>query len=62
MLVNNAGIILVGPLENQTLDSFHQAMNINFFGALHTTLAVLPQMLARGNGAIVKHSDLSKCA
>jgi short-subunit dehydrogenase len=53
VLVNNAGIILVGPLENQTLDSFHQAMNINFFGALHTTLAVLPQMLSRGNGAIV---------
>jgi short-subunit dehydrogenase len=53
VLVNNAGIILVGPLESQTLDSFHQAMNINFFGALHTTLAVLPQMLARGNGAIV---------
>jgi short-subunit dehydrogenase len=53
VVVNNAGIILVGPLENQTLESFHQAMNINFFGALHTTLAVLPQMLARGNGAIV---------
>jgi short-subunit dehydrogenase len=53
VVVNNAGIILVGPLQNQTLDSFHQAMNINFFGALHTTLAVLPQMLARGNGAIV---------
>jgi short-subunit dehydrogenase len=53
VVVNNAGIILVGPLESQTLDSFHQAMNINFFGALHTTLAVLPQMLARGEGAIV---------
>jgi short-subunit dehydrogenase len=53
VVVNNAGIILVGPLESQTLDSFHQAMSINFFGALHTTLAVLPQMLARGDGAIV---------
>jgi short-subunit dehydrogenase len=53
VVVNNAGIILVGPLESQTLDSFHHAMNINFFGALHTTLAVLPQMLARGDGAIV---------
>jgi short-subunit dehydrogenase len=53
VVVNNAGIILVGPLESQTLESFHQAININFFGALHTTLAVLPQMLARGNGAIV---------
>jgi short-subunit dehydrogenase len=53
VVVNNAGIILVGPLQSQTLESFQQAMNINFFGALHTTLAVLPQMLARGNGAIV---------
>ena len=47
VLVNNAGIIMVGPLESQTLDSFQQAMNTNFYGALHTTLAVLPQMLAR---------------
>jgi short-subunit dehydrogenase len=53
VVINNAGIILVGPLESQALESFHQAMNINFFGALHTTLAVLPQMLARGDGAIV---------
>ncbi len=53
VVVNNAGIILVGPVENQALGSFQEAMNINFFGALHTTLAVLPQMQARGNGAIV---------
>ena len=53
IVVNDAGIIMVGPLESQTLDSFHQAMNVNFFGALHTTLAVLPQMLKRGQGAIV---------
>jgi NAD(P)-dependent dehydrogenase (short-subunit alcohol dehydrogenase family) len=53
VVVNNAGIILVGPLQSQTLNSFHQAMNNNFFGALHTALAVLPQMLARGDGAIV---------
>jgi short-subunit dehydrogenase len=53
VLVNGAGIIMVGPLESQTVESFHEAMNINFFGALHATLAVLPQMLARGDGAIV---------
>jgi short-subunit dehydrogenase len=53
VLVNNAGIILVGPLESQTLDSFREAMNVNFFGALHVTLAVLPQMLERGEGGIV---------
>ena len=53
VLVNDAGIIMVGPLESQTLDGFHEAMNVNFFGALHATLAVLPQMLERGEGAIV---------
>jgi short-subunit dehydrogenase len=58
VVVNNAGIILVGPLESQTLESFHQAMNINFFGALHTTLAVLPQMLVRGEGAIVNIASI----
>ena len=53
VLVNDAGIIMVGPLESQTLESFHEAMNVNFFGALHATLAVLPQMLEKGDGAIV---------
>jgi short-subunit dehydrogenase len=58
VLVNDAGIIMVGPLESQTLDSFHQAMNVNFFGALHATLAVLPQMLERGQGSIVNISSI----
>jgi short-subunit dehydrogenase len=58
VVVNSAGVILVGPLESQTLAAFQQAMNINFFGALHTTLAVLPQMLARSNGAIVNIASI----
>jgi short-subunit dehydrogenase len=58
VLVNDAGVIMVGPLESQTLDSFHQAMNVNFFGALHATMAVLPQMLQRGEGAIVNISSI----
>ncbi len=58
VLINDAGIIMVGPLESQTMESFHEAMNVNFFGALHTTLAVLPQMLERGEGAIVNISSI----
>lgn len=58
IVVNNAGIILVGPLESQTLASYQQAMDTNFFGALHTTLAVLPQMLVRGEGAIVNIASI----
>jgi short-subunit dehydrogenase len=58
VVVNNAGSILVGPVESQTLANYKQAMDVNFCGALHTTLAVLPQMLARGDGAIVNIASI----
>ncbi len=53
VLVNNAGIITVGPVENQSLASFDDAMQTNFYGMLHCTLAVLPAMLQRQAGSIV---------
>ncbi len=53
VLVNNAGIITVGPVEDQSLASFEDAMRSNFYGMLHCTLAVLPQMLERQAGSIV---------
>ncbi len=52
VLVNNAGVITVGPVENQTLEHFRDVMDSNFFSGLHCTLAVLPQMLRRGAGSI----------
>jgi len=53
VLVNNAGIIQVGPLETMTLDDFEQAMRVNFWGPLHMTLAALPAMRGQGGGRIV---------
>ena len=44
VLVNNAAIIDVGPIESQTLEIFEQTMQINFFAALYTTWAALPHM------------------
>jgi len=44
VLVNNAGIIEVGPIEAQTTEAFERAMQINFFAALYTTWAALPHM------------------
>jgi short-subunit dehydrogenase len=44
VLVNNAAIIDVGPVESQTLEIFEQTMQINFFAALYTTWAALPHM------------------
>jgi NAD(P)-dependent dehydrogenase (short-subunit alcohol dehydrogenase family) len=48
VLINNAGVIEVGPVENQPLAAYRRAMATNFFAALHTTHAALPHLLDRG--------------
>ena len=58
VLVNNAGVIQVGPLEVMTREDFEQAMDGHFWGPLNTTLAVLPQMRARRDGRIVNVSSI----
>src|SRR5205085_6123023 len=47
ILVNNAGIIAVGPLQSQTVDDFKEAMDVMFWGTVFPTLAVLPEMLEK---------------
>ncbi len=45
VLINAAGIIEVGPFENQPVSAFRDAMDANFFSALHTITAALPHLL-----------------
>jgi short-subunit dehydrogenase len=58
VLVNNAGTIQVGPLENQHLDDFYAAMRMNFWSAVHVTLAVMPGMKERHSGRIVNITSI----
>jgi NAD(P)-dependent dehydrogenase (short-subunit alcohol dehydrogenase family) len=58
VLVNNAGVIQVGPLESMTLEDFEQAMAVHFWGPLYATLAVLPQMRTRREGRIINVSSI----
>jgi NAD(P)-dependent dehydrogenase (short-subunit alcohol dehydrogenase family) len=58
VLVNNAGIIQVGPLESMTEEDFDEAMDVHFWAPLYTTLAVLPEMKRRGWGRIVNVSSI----
>ena len=44
VLINNAGIIQVGPMESMGLQDFREAMDINYFGTVHTALAALPHL------------------
>jgi len=53
VLVNNAGFANFDSIADAKLDELHEMMNTNYFGAVHCIQAVLPQMLARGEGTIV---------
>jgi short-subunit dehydrogenase len=58
ILINNAGIIEVGPVEDQKVEVYEDAMKIDFFGAVYTTYAALPYLLRNRTGAIVNISSI----
>src|ERR1043165_3342350 len=58
VLVNNAGVIQVGPLEVMTVEDFEHAMQAHFWGPLNTILAVLPSIRQKKSGRIVNISSI----
>ena len=58
VLINNAGVIQVGPLENMTEEDFENAMATHFWGPLHMMLELLPGMRHRRFGRIVNISSI----
>ena len=58
VLINNAGIIQVGPLHHMKLSDYDDAMNTHFWGPLFMILAVLPHMRGEGGGRIVNISSI----
>lgn len=58
VLVNNAGVIDVGPLEHMQLEDFRQAMDTHFFGPLVLTLAARDPLAARKRGRIVNITSI----
>lgn len=57
-LINNAGVIQVGALEDQTQEDFENALAVHFWGAFYMMQAVLPEMKQRGAGRIVNVSSI----
>jgi NAD(P)-dependent dehydrogenase (short-subunit alcohol dehydrogenase family) len=58
VLVNNAGVIEVGPAETMTIADYEEAMSINFWGMVYPTLEVLPSMKERGSGRIINITSI----
>lgn len=58
-LVNNAGIAIVAPVEEVTIEDWRRQFETNVFGALRVARRALPAMRARRRGRIVNMSSVS---
>lgn len=62
VVVNNAGYGLFGAVEEVSIDAVRQQMEVNFFGLLHVTQAVLPILREQKSGHIVQISTVGGVA
>jgi NAD(P)-dependent dehydrogenase (short-subunit alcohol dehydrogenase family) len=62
ILVNNAGMAMGGFINTVPLAHWKKLMDLNFWGYVYTTQALLPHMLGRGSGHLVFISSISGVA
>ena len=58
VLINNAGIIEVGPLEHMTPEDFERAMRLHFWAPFELISQIVPEMRIWGGGRIVNISSV----
>ena len=59
VLINNAGVMPVGPFLEQSDQAIRSAIEVNFYGVLTGCRLVLPEMVARRSGHIVNIASLA---
>jgi NADP-dependent 3-hydroxy acid dehydrogenase YdfG len=58
-LINNAGVMLLGPIDGAPTEEWRRMVHVNLFGVLYCTHAALPLMRAQGSGDIVNVSSVA---
>lgn len=59
VLVNNAGVMLLGPIEGAPTEQWRQMIHVNLFGVLYCTHAALPIMRTQEAGHVVNISSVA---
>jgi NADP-dependent 3-hydroxy acid dehydrogenase YdfG len=59
VLVNNAGVMLLGPIENAPTEEWRRMIDVNLLGLLYCTHAAVPIMREQGSGHIVNVSSVA---
>jgi short-subunit dehydrogenase len=58
VLINNAGLIEVGPFEHAKIEDFEDSLAVHFWGPLHLIRKLLPHMRREGEGRIVNIASI----
>jgi NAD(P)-dependent dehydrogenase (short-subunit alcohol dehydrogenase family) len=58
ILINNAGIIEVGPLDHMTREDYDRAMRVHFWAPYELISQIVPEMRLRGGGRIVNITSI----
>jgi NAD(P)-dependent dehydrogenase (short-subunit alcohol dehydrogenase family) len=59
VLINNAGILSINALEDESIATMQAVMNTNYFGAIRCIKGVVPAMRARRQGLIINISSIA---
>jgi short-subunit dehydrogenase len=62
MLINNAGVVVVGEFLDVPIEEWERIMSINFWGTVYMIMAFLPEMVKRGSGHVVNMSSMGGLA
>jgi NADP-dependent 3-hydroxy acid dehydrogenase YdfG len=58
VIINNAGVMPLSPMEALKVDEWNRMIDVNIRGVLHGIAAVLPDMKARGSGQIINVASI----
>ena len=59
VLINNAGVMPIGPFLDQSEQAIRSSIEVNLYGVLTGCQLVLPEMVARRSGHIINIASLS---
>ncbi|MDT7545967.1 MAG: hypothetical protein QOE99_2077 [Actinomycetota bacterium] len=59
ILINNAGVMLLGPIRDADTEDWRRMINTNVLGLMYMTHAALPRMVDEGRGDIVNVSSVA---
>jgi NADP-dependent 3-hydroxy acid dehydrogenase YdfG len=59
VLINNAGVMLLGPILGADIEHWQRMVNVNVLGLMYCTHAALPIMQEQGGGHVVNVSSVA---